>query len=74
MQETMERAIAQEETENSYHELAHLAETCLTLFGNIQPGDVVTTDVANECKHLMTRLEELLTRHKEVHAEEASKR
>ena len=73
IQETMERAMAQETTEDAYHELAHLAEKCLLLFDNLQPGDVVTPEWASECNHLLTQLRELLARHKEVNTEEDTK-
>jgi hypothetical protein len=73
IQETMERAMAQEATETAYHELAHLAEKCLVLFGNLQPGEVVTEDMATACNQMLTQLQDLLTRHKEVTTEEDTK-
>jgi hypothetical protein len=73
IQETMERAMAQEATENAYHELACLAEKCLVLFAHLQPGDVVTPDLVTECDHLLTQVREVLTRHKGEHTKEDTK-
>jgi hypothetical protein len=70
IQETMERAMAQETTETAYHELAHLAEQCLGVFGKLQPGDIVTREMATECSQMLTQLQELLTRHKGEQTEE----